>query len=324
MIAGGGKRMNRRTLVIFLAACAAGLEAAAGTLPPARAVFTQLESRLLQAYGLEIDFESDSEGVYPAHFAGELRARKPDQVDLKSKGSFAGEQMALELSAIEGWMQGGRVEGGRFDAKGPFVWESMLLGMTRLGVLHNQARFSGGEIPDHADVGVGEWLLVQNVRWSERAAERDNAWGALQFDIQVEGTHVAVATLWLDDDGLPLFREQTVFFEGGSMVASESYHIEIADPQTHCPPCRQEMAVFDHQLYVENGFERIYVCCTGCAAKMSGNWAGYRAILHELGEDSERLTRPVDGPKTVNPLEKGVCAECLGGRCDRPEHLPKG
>ena len=42
--------------------------------------------------------------------------------------------------------------------------------------------------------------------------------------------------------------------------------------QRLCPPCRQSMEDYDNSLYVEHEDKRVYVCCTGCAAKMEQYW----------------------------------------------------
>jgi hypothetical protein len=63
----------------------------------------------------------------------------------------------------------GRImEGGnavrRFHADAPAgLTEALVLGFTRMGILHNLARLTRGAAPDHADGGVREWVEVRDV-----------------------------------------------------------------------------------------------------------------------------------------------------------------
>lgn len=93
----------------------------------------------------------------------------------------------------------------------------MLIGLTRMGILHNLARLIAEAAPDHADSGVREWATVDDF-----AADPEDP-AALSFAITVAGTPAATARLQLDAAGLPLLRQQTVRFPGGEMRVTERY-----------------------------------------------------------------------------------------------------
>ena len=93
--------------------------------------------------------------------------------------------------------------------------------------------------------------------------------------------------------------------------------------QRLCPPCRQSMEGYDNSLYVEHEDKRVYVCCTGCAAKMEQYWDGYIKIINEQLHDTiETISTPVESFIIVNKHNKGVCGPCKTGLCMLKEHLP--
>lgn len=297
------------------------ISASASALEPAE-TFHQLEQRLLQAKSVQVQFELKAEGAHPADFRGELYAQLPRRVELKSEGHFAGEQMTLSLVGEEGRMSGGRNGEEAFDEEADHLWAAVVFGMTRMGLLHNHAQLSAEATPDHANEAVEGWLETRDHAWSPRLEEIKDAFYCIAFALDVSGQHSADIVLWLDADGMPRHREQTVYFEGGSMTAIESYRVQIADPQRTCPACRQPLRPFGHTTSVDHDFSRIYVCCPTCAEKLAGRWDGYLGIVHAMGEDTQRLPQRVDRFVMHENPDAAPCSGCSAGLCNRPEYLP--
>ena len=101
---------------------------------------------------------------------------------------------------------------------------ALLIGFTRMGILHNLALLTEEAPPDHADGGVAEWVTVD-----EFEAVRLPQPG-IAFAISVAGEPAGTASLDLDADGLPLARRQTVQFPTGEMHVTETYSSVSIEP----------------------------------------------------------------------------------------------
>jgi hypothetical protein len=101
---------------------------------------------------------------------------------------------------------------------------ALVLGLTRMGILHNLARLNGGRPPDHGDGNVREWVVPRDVTWLGVNEGNDSPRG-VRFAIEVAGARTAEASLWLDREGWPQRRTQTVRFPGGEMQVTEEYEI---------------------------------------------------------------------------------------------------
>jgi hypothetical protein len=187
---------------------------------PAGTVFAALESRLLDAGVLLMRYRAEAMGAVEANIEGELEIRNGDTVVLSGSGSFGGVPLELYLAAADDTLRGGSGATSFEQATPADVKASLVLGLTRMGIMHNLARLSSGQPPDQADGGVAEWVRVVNLAW--RPGERVPT---LAFDIEVQEQPVAEATLALDGDGLPVRRVQQVRFPGGSMRVTEEYEI---------------------------------------------------------------------------------------------------
>ena len=97
---------------------------------------------------------------------------------------------------------------------------ALVVGLTRMGVLHNLAMLVGGAAPARAEGGVEDWVQTVDHRpLSPAPAEGE----AICFGLRVEGEPSGEATLWLDADGMPTRREQIVPFPEGEMRVVERY-----------------------------------------------------------------------------------------------------
>lgn len=180
-----------------------------------------LEGRLLEDGIGRLAFAVWAEGVFEAELTGLVDSGEDRAVELKADGTFGGGFVDLSLS-----VQGGRMIGGsadrRFDEPAPpELREALVIGLTRMGILHNLARLVGGMPPDRAGGGVQGWVEAREVEW--RSDDVEVGRRGVTLEIWVEDQPAGEATLWLDAEGELVGRDQVVRFPGGEMVVRERY-----------------------------------------------------------------------------------------------------
>ncbi len=216
---------------VVLAACARGrvvqpadVSAVSFTPVAAAELFEALEARLMEG-PVELRYRVTSEGAFAAELEGGLRM-EGRQVELAGEGTFGGAAVSLHLVADADSMEMRSPGGQVTQAVPPHLREALVIGLTRMGILHNLARLSAGHAPDRAGGGVREWVQVREVRLDQEESGAGEI--RMHFDIHVNGARTADATLWLDGaTGLPLRREQVVRFPTGEMRVVERYGFEL-------------------------------------------------------------------------------------------------
>ena len=191
----------------------------------------EIESRLLEAPSIRLRYDIRAEGALEAHLRGQLVLRK-DSLELDGSGPFGGSSLEVSLVSDGKNMQGG-TRARPFDiSTPPALREAMVVGLIRMGLLHNLARLTAGSPPDHANGGVDEWVVVSEVQRGEPEDVGGVRAVPLSFEITVSGIPSASATLWLaKDTGLPIRRIQTVRFGSDTMDVVERYEaFEAASP----------------------------------------------------------------------------------------------
>jgi hypothetical protein len=201
--------------------------------PPAPADPAQdlarIESELL-GRDLQLRFDVESSGAVQARLVGEVRT-KGVWLSLLATGTFAGKPVELALSA-----DGERVKGGNGTAKldvaqPPELEDAIIVGLTRMGILHNLAVLTSARPPDHAEGGVREWVRVTDVVAEARVTPegltpdaQKRAPDAMSFKIVVAGSEAGEATLWWDrETALPVERHLVVRFPTGVMHVRVTY-----------------------------------------------------------------------------------------------------
>lgn len=202
--------------------------AGAGVTPleedPPAAAFAAAEARLLETRPLHVEYRITASGVFTAALEGTLRLDENGGVRLAAGGSFGGQPVNLVLRTEEGLLMGGSGER-RFEQPVPgHLSEALLIGMTRMGLLHNLARLTAGKPPDRMAGGVRDWVQATEVRHRLTLAADEPPDDVFLFDIVVAGRPSGEAVLYVDQEtGLPRLREQTVRFEQGEMRVREEY-----------------------------------------------------------------------------------------------------
>jgi hypothetical protein len=172
--------------------------------------FEKLEQQFLDSEGINLAFEISSEGAVKSALTGRLALCKGNRIKLQSSGDLFGQPVNNSLQS-DGQVMNLNQQQQNLPSK---LNEAVVVGLLRMGLLHNLARLGGNLAPDHAGGGVADWVQVPVVR-----VNSDN----LFFDILVAGTRAGKAELVLSDDGLPLTREQIVYFGSEQMNVTESY-----------------------------------------------------------------------------------------------------
>lgn len=192
----------------------------------ARSVFANLEQTLLEAKTLHLVGRVQATGVLSATLEGGiwLQGRKRARVDFA--GSFASQPVYLLLTSDGRRMRGGN-DGSDFELSTPEeLREGIVLGLTRMGILHNLAMLTSGVPPEHTDGTFDDWVRVTDLELGGEAEIDGERSRAVSFVIVVDGTPSSSATLWLSvETGLPVQRNQRVTFPQGEMTVVEKYDV---------------------------------------------------------------------------------------------------
>ena len=192
---------------------------------PAADALGALEARLLASPHVRVEASLQATGAVQASLQGVTDLRERNRLDVRYAGTFAGKPVTVSVVS-DGRVLETRVNGRtQSGATGPESNRAVLLGLTRMGLLHNLARATESVGPDHANGGVSGWIALDNFRPATIAQSGEMAGVlALGFDLLVDKQFAASARLWLDpDSGLPRRREQTVAFPEGEMKVVEIY-----------------------------------------------------------------------------------------------------
>jgi hypothetical protein len=196
---------------VLTALAVAGPAAAEEDSSPA-AAFAGFEQLLLAEPRLCIRFRIEATGALAASLEGRARfdhGHAP--TTLLAKGKFGGETVDLSLLAARDdmWVQRAAAP----EPIPPSLQEALVIGLTRMGLLHNLAMLTARQPPDHSGGGVQDWVQPVNVTGP----------GPYAFDILVAGQPSGSAVLHLDERGLPVRRTQSVDFPSGRMEVVEHY-----------------------------------------------------------------------------------------------------
>ena len=188
-----------------------------------------LEELLLREIGVVLPFEVEAEGALEVTLEGSLWLAPGGRARLDARGTFGGEAVSALLVS-----DGGRMlwvnNGDRHEGPTPsHLREGLVLGLSRMGILHNLARLVAGSPPDATDGSADGWVRIAGP--AHGGSDPSEPTGvAVHFGIVVAGVPSGEATLWMDPQTrVPLLRRQEVPFPGGSMQVTERYEGPVAD-----------------------------------------------------------------------------------------------
>ncbi len=180
----------------------------------AAADFSAVEEQLLDATQTSMDYHITSEGAFVADIRGSMRVRPDGVAEIKGQGTFGGRPVDLTLTSDGTTMAFGNGPDVTEASTPAQLHEAIIIGLTRMGLLHNLARLTASAPPDHGDGGVQEWVVTGPFMPDS---------SGVSFDITVSGQPAGSASLLVDDRGYPVRRTQTVAFPTGEMHVTETY-----------------------------------------------------------------------------------------------------
>ncbi len=182
-----------------------------------------LEKALIESQSLLVTYNLSGSGSITADFSGVLIVQPENHLVWRARGSYGGTPMELELVSDGEFMIGKTPKTTFRKRTSKHLNQAVLIGLTRMGLLHNLARLSGGAAPDHTDGHIHKWVQVSDVLL-DRANSTDEIFATLQFNVIVSGEHAAEAERVLaKQTRLPQKRIQTVHVNSGDMTAIERY-----------------------------------------------------------------------------------------------------
>lgn len=198
-------------------------------------VIAKMEKNLLKIKDRKLKFRSEATGFINAVFEGEIVFRKGNVIDYRTAGKFAGKDHKLFL-LCDGKKLSGGAEAKPFELAAPAELRSgLLIGLTRMGLMHNIARLTGNQPPEKTDGTVQQWLTIVEPKFAkEPPPDAPQASAAVKlknkdlmvvfFDLAVDGKDTADVELWIDTKtNLPSSRTITVRFPQGNMIVNEKY-----------------------------------------------------------------------------------------------------
>lgn len=185
-----------------------------------------LENRLLDVRAMRLDYHVTAEGAFQADIRGALDIEPTGEVSLTGAGFFGADSVDLTLRSDGGELEFGNGPRAATTATPAYLTEAILIGFSRMGILHNLARLTEVAPPDHAGGGVLDWVVLSNFTVDTAAIGMTYP---VTFDLTVAGEPSGTATLAIDRNGFPTVRHQTVQFTDGEMRVTERYeNVSIA------------------------------------------------------------------------------------------------
>jgi hypothetical protein len=191
-----------------------------------------LEEELMNATFV-MRFDVEATGLVQARLIGELRTQE-QTLRLAARGSFGGNPVELSLRADGHRLQASNGTA-KLDVTQPVALrQAVMLGMIRMGILHNLALLVSVRAPEHAEGGIDDWVRVQDVvagasvgADAPSSAARQPNLEAMSFAILVADQPAGEATLWWGvAQKLPVERHQIVRFPEGEMYVRETYSFQ--------------------------------------------------------------------------------------------------
>ncbi len=199
-------------------------------------VLSAMEANLLKIKNRKLKFRAEATGAIAAVFEGEVIFKKGNVIDYRTGGKFSGKEHKLFLLSDGAKLRGGS-ESKPFESACPAGLRSgILIGMSRMGLMHNIARLAANQPPERTDGTVFKWLEVGDAKFAkDHALDTPQAGAELKhqdkklmvvfYKLAVDGSqNAANVELWIDTkSNLPAYRAITVHFPKGDMFVTEKY-----------------------------------------------------------------------------------------------------
>jgi hypothetical protein len=182
-----------------------------------------LEARLIGARHVLIESRIEARGAVTGSLTGRVELFDRNRAELLYTGSMSGQPGPIALSAdgrlLE--LQSGQVR--QSLRVGRESNRALLVGMMRMGLLHNLARVQALQGPDHAEGGVERWARLDSFRPTTYILGGELE-GTMSFGFDFDTGEPVPSRLWLDPaSSLPRRREITLRVRDGEVKVVEDY-----------------------------------------------------------------------------------------------------
>lgn len=187
--------------------------------------FQELERHLLTSDAVYLPLDIKAEGSLGARLKGRFSTETDHGEVLEARGQFAEQPVTLSLHEEGGRLVLVGAQGQKTMERPAQTREALLLGLTRMGVLHNLALLRATAAPDGSNGDMGRIVSAGDHRFLEDRELGGKTAHGLAFTLTTsDGKQVGEASLWFDPrTGKPLWREQVVRFPNGDMRVTECY-----------------------------------------------------------------------------------------------------
>lgn len=218
-------RSSPSVLFVVLVGCAAGPRPVPSEATPAERL-TLCETATLGAKAVA-SFEIDAQGVHQARFTGTLELTGSNALQLGAEGKFDREDVRVDLESMRGDINRSVTRGASVNshhlAPAPALGEAVVVGLVRMGLLHNLVRLALDADVSNAEGGLREELKVDNVRAVGVEEVDGEKCHRVDYSLQV-GPVKGDATLCIADaTALPLQRRLVAHFAEGDLTATEHF-----------------------------------------------------------------------------------------------------
>jgi hypothetical protein len=228
--------ISRRLTVLFLLLVLFAPAIFADDYKSPEKVLSAMEANLMKIKNRKVKFRTEATGALTGAFEGEIVFKKNNVMEYRTSGKFGGKDYKLFLSCDDAKLRGGS-EDKPFEIDAPPGLRSgILIGMSRMGLMHNISRLISNKPPDRIDGTVFKWLTAQEPKFTkDHDPDTPQAGAQLKqnnkklivvfYKLGVEDNkNAGDVELWIDTkSNLPTYRLITVHFPKGDMIVSEKY-----------------------------------------------------------------------------------------------------
>lgn len=167
----------------------------------AQMLFQTMERKLLSAMPLQLEVVSHAEGAVRADATTGVSVGPATR--LHTQGTFMGTPFQRDFD----------------QPTTPALRDAVVLGMTRMGLLHNVVNLAQGNGIDRADGTVRDWLSAAMFRRVK---------GGVAYTVLIDGKNAGFTTLLIDaKTKRPRKRTEVVHFPNGDMRVTETYRFPV-------------------------------------------------------------------------------------------------
>lgn len=162
----------------------------------AQSLFQTLERKLLSAMPLQLEVKSHADGPVRADATSDVSVGPATRIH--ARGTLMGKPFERDFD----------------EPTTPELRDAVVIGLARMGLLHNVVHVSRGEPIDHASGGARDWLQPVGFR---------RVRGGVAYALVVNGKQSSEVTLLIDSRQRPKKRTMVVHFPEGDMRVTETY-----------------------------------------------------------------------------------------------------